>query len=160
LVILDDMPPTEDDAALYPIDEVARMLRLRPSAIRYYEQRGLVAATTRRGGKRCFDAGQVRRLRMIQLWQQEGMLGLDGIAKFLDDPTDAKSWARTVDEQIGALTTRIDQLHAARDYLLHVRHHHDTTTPDGCPHFEEQLSLNAATPPNHHLRPIQTGVLP
>ena len=133
------MSAFDDLDRLYPIDEVARRLGLRPSAIRYYEERGLIQATARRGGKRCFDAGQIRRIAVIQVWKREGLLSLDSIATFLGEPSDAQSWARSVDAQIDALGERIDQLQAARAYLMHVREHHDTTTPDGCPHFEEHI---------------------
>lgn len=134
------MAVRNDDAkTMYPIDEVARRLGLRPSAIRYYEDRGLVEATTRRAGKRCFDSEQIRRLAIIQLWKRDGLLSLDGIASFLGDPADATGWAHNVDKQINTLTDRIRQLQAAQAYLVHVRDHHDTTTPDGCPHFEEQF---------------------
>jgi MerR family transcriptional regulator, copper efflux regulator len=130
-------------AKLYPIDEVARRLQLRPSAIRYYEDRGLIEATARRGGKRYFGADQVRRLAVIQLWKRDGLLSLDSIASFLADPADPQSWARSVDQQIDALTDRIEQLQNARAYLVHVRNHHDTTTPDGCPHYEERIDTLA-----------------
>jgi MerR family transcriptional regulator, copper efflux regulator len=135
------MSSTGSGDPLYPIDEVARRLQLRPSAIRYYEDRGLIEATARRGGKRCFDADQVRRLTVIQLWKREGLLSLDSIASFLDKPNDPQSWKHAVDEQINALTHRIDQLQTAREYLVHIRNHHDTSTPDGCPHYEEQIDM-------------------
>ncbi|MDR3660466.1 MAG: MerR family transcriptional regulator [Mycobacterium sp.] len=134
------MSSSRDDDRLYPIDEVARRLQLRPSAIRYYEDRGLIEATARHGGKRYFDANQLRRLTVIQLWKREGLLSLDSIASFLNEPDDAQSWTHAIDNQIDALTTRINQLQTARDYLAHVRAHHDTTTPDGCPHYEAQIS--------------------
>jgi MerR family copper efflux transcriptional regulator len=135
------MPSSTDNDQLYPIDEVARRLRLRPSAIRYYEDRGLIEATARRGGKRCFDTNQVRRLTVIQLWKREGLLSLDAIASFLGKPDEPQSWTLAIDNQIDALSGRIHQLLTARDYLVHVREHHDTTTPDGCPHYEEHLKL-------------------
>lgn len=135
------------DATLYPIDEVARRLQIRSSAIRYYEDRGLIAATARRGGKRYFDPDQLRRLAVIQLWKREGLLSLDSIASFLRDPGDAQSWSRSVDQQIDALTNRIAQLESARAYLRHVRDHHDTTTPEGCPHYEEQINALGAGHP-------------
>lgn len=133
------MSAAGDREQLYPIDEVARRFGLRPSALRYYEERGLIQAAARRGGKRYFDAGQLRRIAVIQVWKREGLLSLDSIASFLGEPADAPSWSRHIDAQIDALTDRIDQLDAARAYLRHVREHHDTTTPDGCPHFEAQL---------------------
>ncbi|MEZ0052167.1 MerR family copper efflux transcriptional regulator [Mycobacterium sp. MAA66] len=127
--------PVDDE--LLPIGEVARRLGLRPSAIRYYEDRGLIEPTQWRGGQRWFDRAAVRRLAVIQLWKQAGLLSLDGIASFLAGDVD--DWASSVDAHIEALTAQIGQLEQARDFLRHVRHHHQTTTPDGCPHYEALL---------------------
>ena len=59
---------------LVPIDEVARRLGLRASAIRYYQQRGLVQPTSQQAGKRWFSAEQVRRLAIIRFWQESGLI--------------------------------------------------------------------------------------
>lgn len=132
------MPSFPVDDELLPIGEVARRLGLRPSAIRYYEDRGLVEPTQWRGGQRWFDGTAVRRLAVIQLWKRSGLLSLDGIATFLTG--DADGWALSVDAHIAALTAQIEQLQQARDFLQHVRHHHQSTTPDGCPHYEALLA--------------------
>lgn len=135
------------DHGLYPIGEVARRLGLRASAIRFYEQRGLVEPARRLAGKRWFDKEQVRRLGIILLWKDRGMLSLDRIAGFLDKPGDAARWSESIDAQIDALTRQIHALTEARDFLRHVRHHHPHGTPDGCPHYEELLTAGADARP-------------
>lgn len=138
------MSTTIGDEELLPIDEVARRIRLRPSAIRYYEDRGLIESALRRAGKRWFDRHHVRRMAVIQVWKRRGLLSLDDIASFLGKPEDVESWTQCVDAQIAALDRQIAQLATARDFLCHVRHHHQTTTPDGCPHYEELLDACGA----------------
>ncbi|MEM7411506.1 MAG: MerR family transcriptional regulator [Myxococcota bacterium] len=54
------------------IGEVARATGLRASAIRYYEERGLVAAAGRRGGARVFDDTVLDRLAVIELAKSAG----------------------------------------------------------------------------------------
>jgi MerR family transcriptional regulator, redox-sensitive transcriptional activator SoxR len=57
---------------LLPIGEVSRRTGLTISAIRYYEQRGLVGPLAREGGRRRFEPGAVYRLRVITEVQQAG----------------------------------------------------------------------------------------
>ncbi len=129
---------------LLPIDEVGRRLRLRASAIRYYEQRGLIGPTRRRAGKRWLDTEQIRRLAAILMWKERGRLTLQDITPFVGRSGEADAWGTAIDTQISALTAQIDELHAAREFLRHVRHHHPTDTPEGCPHYEELLRLRLA----------------
>ena len=54
------------------IGEVARRTGLRTSAIRYYEQCGLIAPAGRIGGKRRYDDAAVERLALIAFAQSAG----------------------------------------------------------------------------------------
>jgi MerR family transcriptional regulator, redox-sensitive transcriptional activator SoxR len=54
------------------IGEVARQTGLRPSALRYYEELGLLDAPQRAGKHRRYDAGVFQRLAVIQLAQRAG----------------------------------------------------------------------------------------
>ena len=54
------------------IGEVASRVGLRPSALRYYEQVGLVAPQLRVGGRRRYDAGVFNRLAVIEHAKQLG----------------------------------------------------------------------------------------
>ena len=51
--------------AVLTIGEVARRAGVRASAIRYYEEAGLLPAPERVGGKRRYDEGILRRLAII-----------------------------------------------------------------------------------------------
>src|SRR5262252_4201275 len=54
------------------ISQVARQIRLRPSAIRYYERIGLLPPAQRLGGQRRFDPRVLYRLAIIQRARQLG----------------------------------------------------------------------------------------
>jgi MerR family transcriptional regulator, redox-sensitive transcriptional activator SoxR len=54
------------------ISEVARMVGLRPSAIRYYEQIGLLPSAKRIRRQRRYDPAAVSRLVVIQRARQNG----------------------------------------------------------------------------------------
>jgi len=54
------------------ISEVARSFGLKPSAIRYYEQVGILPPALRSSGQRRYDASILRRLAVIQRAQQTG----------------------------------------------------------------------------------------
>src|SRR5246500_2215907 len=57
---------------LLTISEVARQIRLRPSAIRYYERIGLLPHAERLSGQRRYDASVLYRLAIIQRARQLG----------------------------------------------------------------------------------------
>jgi MerR family redox-sensitive transcriptional activator SoxR len=54
------------------ISQVARQIRLRPSAIRYYERIGLLPRAERLSGQRRYDASVLYRLAIIQRARQLG----------------------------------------------------------------------------------------
>jgi MerR family transcriptional regulator, redox-sensitive transcriptional activator SoxR len=54
------------------ISEVAKQVGLRTSAIRYYEQIGLIAPPERVSGQRSYDASVFYRLSIVQRAQQSG----------------------------------------------------------------------------------------
>lgn len=62
--------PTPD--APYSIGQLAHRFGMRTSALRYYEEAGLLMPSKRVGGQRRYDEGSVARLRLIQLAQSTG----------------------------------------------------------------------------------------
>lgn len=56
-----------------PIGQAAERLGLNPSALRYYDERGLVRAPTRRAGRRMYGRDELRRLAFIKIAQQLGL---------------------------------------------------------------------------------------
>jgi MerR family transcriptional regulator, redox-sensitive transcriptional activator SoxR len=59
-------------ATTLSIGQVARRTGLRPSALRYYEDAGILPAPARVSGRRCYDAGIIRRVDLLRFAQQAG----------------------------------------------------------------------------------------
>jgi MerR family redox-sensitive transcriptional activator SoxR len=103
------------------VSEVARRSGFAPSALRYYEAQGLVAASRTSGGQRRYQRNVLRRLAFIRAARNIG-LSLDEIAAALASlpetrtPTRAdwarlsRGWRGRLDDQILALTALRDGL--------------------------------------------------
>lgn len=106
---------------LLAIGEVAGRSGMAPSALRYYEDQGLIAATRTAGGARRYPRSVLRRLAVIRAARNVG-LSLAEIRGALDSlppdrPPTVADWARLssgwrdrLDEQIAALTELRDGL--------------------------------------------------
>jgi DNA-binding transcriptional MerR regulator len=97
---------TNATTELVPIDEVAQRLGLRASAIRYYEERGLIAPAPRHSGRRWYRPADIRRLAIIQSWQESGLMSLEEIGEILAGPTAARQWKQVVEDRLEALRRR------------------------------------------------------
>lgn len=102
------------------IAEVARRSGVPASALRFYEEQGLIASIGRRGLRRVFDAAILQRLALITLARSAGlslaeialMFGPDGSPRIDRDMLAAK--AHELDGTIRKLTAMRDGLrHAA-----------------------------------------------
>lgn len=60
------------DTGVIDIGEVGRRTGLSASALRYYERQGLIRAAGRRGGRRVYDPGILRRLAVIGIAKEAG----------------------------------------------------------------------------------------
>jgi MerR family redox-sensitive transcriptional activator SoxR len=54
------------------IGEVARRTGVRTSALRYYEEAGILPIPARASGRRCYDADAIRRVDVLRFAQQAG----------------------------------------------------------------------------------------
>jgi DNA-binding transcriptional MerR regulator len=101
------------------IGEVAERSGVPASALRFYEEKGLIASVGRRGLRRLFDAGVLERLALIALARASGF-SLDEVARmFAPDGRlriDRKMLAAKADE----LDKTIRELTAMRDGLRHA----------------------------------------
>ncbi|MFH5821506.1 redox-sensitive transcriptional activator SoxR [Georgenia sp. AZ-5] len=108
-------------ATTLTIGELARRSGAAPSALRYYEERGLILAERTAGGQRRYPRSTLRRVAFIRTAQRVG-LSLEEIAQALSalpgnaTPTRA-DWARLsagwrprIDEQIARLERLRDKL--------------------------------------------------
>lgn len=109
------------DVEVLSISEVARRSGLASSALRFYEQQGLVTSTRTGNGRRTFDRSVLRRLAFIRAAQNVG-LSLEEIRHALGTlpaartPTRAdwsrlsRLWRDRLDEQIASLRALRDGL--------------------------------------------------
>jgi MerR family transcriptional regulator, copper efflux regulator len=132
-------PQASTEADLVPIDEVARRLGLRASAIRYYEERGLLQPSARRAGRRWYSPADIRRLAIIGHWQRVGQMSLEEIGEILAGPAATRGWTQIVQERIEALRVQAEEANVAREHLEHVLSHHRDSPPDGCHHYESLI---------------------
>jgi len=102
---------------LISIGEAAARFGLATSALRYYDECGLVRPASRRRGRRMYGPGELRRLAFIQIAHRLG-LGLDVVRSVLDHPSER--WRRIVREQIGQLDDLIAQARFAQEFLRHA----------------------------------------
>lgn len=72
------------DTATLSIGEVAAAAGIRASAIRYYEERGLVDPVSRQSGRRCYEPAVLRRLYAVELCKDAGF-SLDDTKSLLTD---------------------------------------------------------------------------
>ncbi|MGK8554346.1 MerR family transcriptional regulator [Nocardia gipuzkoensis] len=120
--------------ALLDIAEVADHTGLAPSALRFYEKRGLIAATGRNGLRRTYHPDILGRLALITCARGAGFT-LAEIARFLRaSPTDAELRTRMA-EKANQLDEDIARLIRMRNSLRHA----STCTHDPlveCPDFK------------------------
>ncbi|MEU6831859.1 MerR family transcriptional regulator [Nocardia beijingensis] len=119
---------------LLDIAEVGAQTGLAPSALRFYEKRGLIAATGRNGLRRTYHPDILDRLALISCARGAGFT-LAEIARFLRaSPSDAELRARMA-EKANQLDEDITRLIRMRDSLRHAA----TCTHDPlveCPDFK------------------------
>ncbi len=97
------------------IGEVAGIVGVATSALRYYERRGLVAADARVSGQRRYSAATVRRVAFVQMLQDAG-LSLDEIQGVLEADDNA-SWKDIARQRLVQLDDEIAKLRRSRELL-------------------------------------------
>jgi len=144
-------PPTgqHDPDTLVPIEQAARRFAVRASALRYYEERGLLAPAARHSGRRWYGPTELRRIAVIRYWQRSALLSLEEIAELLDDPYTAgaatRPWPQVARDRIAAMRARISALEQACALLETTLEHHPDGSPDGCPYYEEEVWADAGS---------------
>jgi DNA-binding transcriptional MerR regulator len=129
-----------DAMATVGIGEAAQRLGVNASALRYYEDRGLVRPT-RQAGRRRYDADQLRRLAFVQSVQRLGV-SLDAAAAVLDEPS--AHWRAVLGEQISALEQLIRRAESARKFLRHALDCPAEHPVSECPFLIETLDRRLA----------------
>ena len=117
------------------ISQVARQIRLRPSAIRYYEQIGLLPPAHRVSGQRRYDPSVLYRLAIIQRARQLGF-ALTEIRYlffgFRDVTRASERWRALSQRKLAELEHLMDGIQAVRGLLKQLMTKCRCDTLDQC----------------------------
>ena len=130
------------------IAEVARRSGIPASTLRFYEEKGLIRSTGRRGLRRVFDAGVLQRLGLIRLGYAAGF-SLDEIARMFAPDGQPRIDRQMLAAKAVELDGRIGELTAMRDGLRHAVACKAPTYME-CPTFRRLL--RAASAPSRNAR--------
>jgi MerR family redox-sensitive transcriptional activator SoxR len=102
------------------ISQVAQQVGLRPSAIRYYEQLGILLPAQRIGGQRRYDTTVLYRLAVVQRARQTGFT-LDEIRElffgFRETAPASQRWQKLSRKKLGELEQLMAQIRTMRQLL-------------------------------------------
>ncbi|WP_343616595.1 helix-turn-helix domain-containing protein [Novosphingobium sp.] len=104
---------------LFDIAEVARRSGIPASALRYYEERGLIESVGRHGLRRTFDAQVFKRLSLIALGRSAGF-SLEEIGTMLEREGHIRLERAQLEAKAEEIDRKIRSLIARRDGLRHA----------------------------------------
>lgn len=102
------------------ISKVAKQFGLRASALRYYEQIGILPASYRKGGQRLYDESAVRRLAIVQRARELGFTIKETQILFADfscGPPISERWRSLCEAKLQEFEIRIEQIHEMQGML-------------------------------------------
>jgi DNA-binding transcriptional MerR regulator len=137
------------------INEVAKRSGVPASALRYYEERGLLKSVGRRGLRRLFDPGVLERLALISLGRSAGF-SLEEIARMFAPDGRPRIDRRLLADKAEELDVTIRNLTAIREGL---RHAVNCSAPSHmeCPTFRRLLGMNSKRTRSHRIAPRKSG---
>ena len=125
------------------IAEVAQRAGIPASTLRFYEEKGLIASTGRRGLRRTFDPRVLERLALIALGRAAGF-SLDEIGGMFSPDGRPRIDKRMLAAKAAELDQTIRELSAMRDGLRHAA---ACTAPSHmeCPKFRRLMSAASSS---------------
>ena len=126
------------------IGEIARATGLQASAIRYYEEAGLLPRPERVGGKRRYRSDTIDRLMLIRFSRRLGFRISDMRGLLVDPPGQRRKqgWRKLVDARLEEVTALIDGAKAVQRVLRESRDC-DCVTLDSCRFLREERTRPA-----------------
>jgi MerR family transcriptional regulator, redox-sensitive transcriptional activator SoxR len=121
--------------AQWSISEIARQVGLRTSAIRYYEQIGILEPARRVSGQRRYDETVLYRLAVVRRAQEAGF-SLDEIRQlffgFSQSTPISQRWRKIAERKMVELDARIEQIHSMRKLLKKLQACCECETVERC----------------------------
>lgn len=119
---------------VFTIGDLAKRTGVAATALRYYDDLGLVRPSARQGGQRRYDEDAVRQVGAVLLLRDLGFT-LAEIAKLLTDrPRRRLTWERVARAKLAELDRLIDDAETARTALVHALDCPEGD-PTACPTF-------------------------
>src|SRR5207237_1708071 len=115
--------------------EVARKIGLQPSAIRYYEQIGILPPAQRASGQRRYDATVLHRIAVIQKARQTGF-SLDEIRQlffgFRERTSASQRWQKLSRKKLAELEVLSAEIKTMQELLLRLAQNCHCRTLEEC----------------------------
>ncbi len=124
------------------IGEVARRAGLRPSALRFYEEAGLLPPAARVGGRRRYEPSVLRRLNVVLLLRDAGF-SIKEVRSLLRTGARPKAWRRSAETKLREIDSLIAEAHKTRR-LIERALACTCESLEGCAEFPERLGVHRA----------------
>jgi DNA-binding transcriptional MerR regulator len=130
----------------YSITDVARAFGMRISALRYYDEMGLLRPAGRKGSVRIYGRADLRRLALIQLLHRDGLMSLASTLALLasEPPHSEIANRQVIADALAATQDQIERLQGAQHVLEHVLSCPRNDPIGECPVLHEQLDQRVA----------------
>ena len=117
---------TAETPELMTIGELADRTGVAPSALRFYEERGLLSSVARVAGRRCYLPSAVETVGLIRVFQEVGF-SLAEVGAFLasrseSSPDSVSAWRDMIAAKLAELDERMAKAQVARVALDHALH--------------------------------------
>jgi len=131
---------------LLTIGELARRAGVSASALRYYEELGLLPAPARMYGQRRYPESAARVVGTILLYSDAGFTLAEQKALMASSKSAAGEWRRLARRKLAELDEQIARAQAAREAISHgLRCPHEDITK--CPNFNVGVTARLAGQP-------------
>ncbi len=138
--------PEVNPPASLTIGELARRAGVTTSALRYYEEFGLLPRPARISGQRRYPESAARQVGAILLYRDAGFTLAELKALMVSDQSASGEWRRLAQRKLAELDAQIATAQAARDAIRHgLRCPHEDITQ--CPNFNAGITARLAGQP-------------
>jgi DNA-binding transcriptional MerR regulator len=139
-------PEVNPPGGLLTIGELARRTGVSSSALRYYEDLGLLPAPVRVSGQRRYPDSASRVVGAILLYRDAGFTLAEQKTLLASGPGVSDEWGRLARRKLAELDEQIARAQAARDAIRHgLRCPHEDITQ--CPNFSAGVTARLAGQP-------------
>lgn len=132
--------------AAWSIGEVAELFGIKTSTLRYWEQEHLLCPAGRRSGQRFYDRDNLRKIALIMIAKDTGLMELGEIRTILDGPSQDRTWREAVSSRLDAIDRQRERLESARAYLAHFLTCPSEHPAQTCPYLAAEIDLYLESP--------------